>query len=205
MKEIVWIIILGVRGLITEGNKLYNKGKYEEALKMYKKAQVEAPEQGVTDFNIGCAQYKNKEFSKAIKSFKRVTASLEKKKMKAKAYYNLGNSLFRTGDLVGAVEMYKEALRRESDFLEAKINLEFVQKMIKQKKKKKEKKEEKREKEKKEKKKEKKKEEKSHKKKKKEKRSRSILKSLQEEERKVRKKIKEKEKKRMKIGIIRDW
>jgi Ca-activated chloride channel family protein len=199
MKIVVFVIILGVRGLITKGNQLYSKGKYEDALKMYKKAQVEAPQRGITDFNIGCAQYKNKDFSKAIKSFKKVTASLGKERMKTKAYYNLGNSLFRKGDLVGAIEMYKEALRRKPDFLEAKINLEFVQKMINQRKQQnKENKQNKR-------KKEKKKKVKKPQIKKEERKSSSILKSIQEEEKKLRKRMKEKRRKKMKIGIIRDW
>jgi tetratricopeptide (TPR) repeat protein len=48
------------------------------------------------------------------------------------SYYNLGNTVFNAGDLQSAVEAYKRSLLISPDDQDAKYNLEYALRMIKQ-------------------------------------------------------------------------
>jgi len=48
----------------------------------------------------------------------------------AQAYYNLGNSLYRTGQLEPAIDAYKRALTIAPDDQDTKYNLEYVQRQM---------------------------------------------------------------------------
>lgn len=118
------------RDLNEKGNKLYHNGKYTEALDKYKKAQVKDPKNMLIDYNIGCGQYKTSTYQDAVQAFTRIVSSLEDKNLKQKAIYNMGNVLFKSGNLENSIEMYKQALRMNPDDMDAKINLELAQKKL---------------------------------------------------------------------------
>ncbi len=118
-----------------KGNKLYRQDKYEKALEQYKKAQVKDPKLMILDYNIGCSQYKMGEYKEALQSFTRIISSLEDKELKDKSIYNIGNTLFKSGDLESAIEMYKQSLRINPNDMNAKISLEFTQKKLEERKK----------------------------------------------------------------------
>lgn len=120
------------RDLNEHGNKLYNKKDYGGALEKYKSAQVKDPRLMVIDYNMGCARYKVDSLEYAMSLFTKIMASLESKQLKEKACYNIGNTLFKSGNLELAIEAYKQALRMSPDDKDAKINLEFSQKMLEQ-------------------------------------------------------------------------
>jgi tetratricopeptide (TPR) repeat protein len=120
------------RGINEQGNRLYKDSKYEEALQKYKEAQVKDPKLMTVDYNIGCSQYKMESYQDAGQAFMRIISSLEEEKLKEKTFYNLGNVLFKSGDLENSMEMYKQALRMDPKDVDAKINLEFVQKTLEQ-------------------------------------------------------------------------
>jgi Ca-activated chloride channel family protein len=113
----------------SEANTLYQRGLYEEALRKYQKALEKNPDSAVIKFNSGDAQYQMKAFEKALEAFE---ASLvtEDQQLRAHSFYNRGNTLYRNGDLQGAVESYKEALRLNPNDLDAKYNLEYVLKQL---------------------------------------------------------------------------
>lgn len=209
LKNSLWLIVsclflVGfgrtVSSLNKSGNKLYKEKKYEAALKKYKEAQVRAPENMILDYNMGCAFYKQDSLQSAAKSFLKIISSLEDKSTKEKAYYNLGNTLFRSGDLKGAIEAYKSALRLNPEDMDAKINLEFAKKLLEQANKSpdtsksgQQKKKEQNQKHKQEKQKGKfSKEE-----------AKNLLKATEEEEKKAKEKTQKG--KRQKVGILRDW
>lgn len=128
----ILIIFDSARDLNKQGNKLYHKEKYKEALEKYKEAQVKAPNLMIMDYNIGCGQYKTQSYNEGGQSFKRIISSLEDKDLKHKSFYNLGNVLFKLGELEGAIEMFKHALKLNPSDMDAKINLEFAQKLLKE-------------------------------------------------------------------------
>jgi tetratricopeptide (TPR) repeat protein len=186
-----------VSSLTGKGNKLYRKDKYKEALEVYKKAQVKDPKQMKLDYNIGCAQYKIKSYNEALKSFTKIVSSLEDKKLKEKAIYNLGNAMFRLGNLKEAIEMYKQALKMNPTDLDAKINLEFAQKMLKESKKqqKKQKKDDQKNNQKK---------ERKPKPKISPETAKNLLEALKEDEKRAKEKSQKQKRKRRKI-VVKDW
>ena len=114
-----------------EGNRLFEKGEYEEALKRYQEAQVEDPESPYLHFNAGDAFYKMGDFEAAMQEFGRALNGKDAS-LQAGTYYNLGNTFFRQQKLQEAAEAYKKSLELRPDDLDAKINLELVQEMLEQ-------------------------------------------------------------------------
>jgi Ca-activated chloride channel homolog len=125
-------------------NKLYEKGKYEEALKAYDNLLLEFPSEQKLKMNKGSAQYRLGQFDKAEESYN-AAGSVKDKRALADLYHNLGNALYMQGDQLSAsgnnaaMEKYKAALEnyikaldlRPSD-RDTKWNTQLVQKKIKQ-------------------------------------------------------------------------
>ncbi|MEJ2744542.1 MAG: VWA domain-containing protein, partial [bacterium] len=127
---------LGI-ALYDQGNACYRKGEYEEALKNYSEAMTEAPEKPELYFNIGDALYKQSKFPEAIKLYEK-TAAAGDVNYQSKVFYNIGNSKFQSGQagsdlaaLKEAAACYVKALDLNPGDVDAKYNLEFVQREIK--------------------------------------------------------------------------
>ena len=119
------------RGKISKGNKLYNKNKFDQALKMYEDAQIKNRSSEELNFNIGNAFYKKCKFENAHKEYEKAAFS-KNPQLKAKAYYNMGNALYRQGKLNESISSYKQALDITPEDEDAKYNIEFVQKKLKE-------------------------------------------------------------------------
>ena len=119
------------RGKISKGNKLYHKKKFERALNQYQDAQINNPESPELHFNMGNAFYKKGDSESAYKEYEMATYS-KNALFQAKAYYNMGNSLYKQGKLAEAIQLYKKSLQINPDDADAKYNIEFVQKKIKE-------------------------------------------------------------------------
>ncbi len=116
-------------GSVRKANKLYVEGKYEEALKEYKAAQVNSPDDERIMLNMGNAQYKLGHYDEALSGYA-MSAGNADPKIRAQSYYNAGNSLYRIGKLEEAVDQYRKALENDPNDEDAKYNLEFVQREI---------------------------------------------------------------------------
>jgi len=119
-----------LRKKVVAGNKLFTEEKYDEALNKYIDAQVHAPESPLLKFNIGDAQYKKNKYEEAIKEFE-ASLSSEDVLKQAQSYYNMGNSLYRLNKLPEAIAAYKKSLELNPNDEDAKYNLEFVRKKLK--------------------------------------------------------------------------
>jgi len=120
-------------GPLNEGVEAYEKGEYEKALKLFIDAQLEHPDIREVDYNLGNVYYKTGDFDSAYHHYKRVLDG-NNEILKQKSHYNLGNSIFRNGNLEEAVKHYEDALKMNPEDIQAKQNIEFVKKMIEQKK-----------------------------------------------------------------------
>jgi Ca-activated chloride channel family protein len=120
-----------VRGKVKAGNHLFGEGKFEDALKKYTDAQVDEPTSSIIHYNIGDVLYKQEKYDKAAEEFTKALSS-DDPKLASDAYYNYGNSLFREGKLGEAIEAYQKALKWNPDHEDAKYNLEFVRKKLKE-------------------------------------------------------------------------
>lgn len=132
-------------GKCEQGTATYEAGDYEEALRIYTDALVDAPDLPELRFNIGAAKYKLDRYDEAMEDFRSVLTS-GNTALIAQARYNIGNSLYRKGEQAkvqgnvqevlknyeAAVESYIEALKLDPDDVEAKRNIEIIRRRIKE-------------------------------------------------------------------------
>lgn len=137
---------------IREGNENYRKQDYEEALKLYRRAQV-GNDSDVARYNLGNTYYRQKEYDKAAEMYGGAIKS-KNKELSSGAIFNYGNAQFNAGKQKeekgadpGAMEnfqkaaaAYRKTLLGNPSNAAAKHNLELALKKIKEQKKKSEKK-----------------------------------------------------------------
>jgi Ca-activated chloride channel family protein len=128
--------------------KAYKKGDYALAVKEYKAAADKSPEDRQLQFNLGAAAYKNKDYKEASNALRKALATTELS-LQNRAYYNLGNTLYRQGQGTEksnpqttikqwqtAVDAYEGALKLNPKDKDARFNQEFVKKKLEELKKK---------------------------------------------------------------------
>jgi len=115
----------------SDGENYYQKEIYDKALNSFIDAQIESPEDARLKYNVANAHYKTRNYDEAIKSYLDAAANAKNVLLEEKAYYNLGNCLYRQGKLPEAVEYYKKALDLDPEDQDAKYNLEFVREEMK--------------------------------------------------------------------------
>ncbi len=116
---------------VREGNKLYKEQKYKEATAEYQKALQKQPSYIPGLFNLGNAQYQQKEFEGARKVFEGTAKTAPEKNQQSAANYNIGNTYLEEKKYKEAVEAYKEALRKNPQDEQAKYNLSYALEMLK--------------------------------------------------------------------------
>jgi len=122
---------------ISNGQKNYQQKQYEQAFNDYLEAQIDHPGNQKLQYNLGNSAYKSGKYVEAETIFSALSRSGEQK-IRQKSTYNLGNTLYRQGKLEEAAQAYRDALKLDSQDLQAKKNLEKVLTEIKKKKEEKE-------------------------------------------------------------------
>lgn len=128
------------RNAITEGNKLYNDGKYRAAMEKYNEALRYNPNSASGRYNLGLSQIRlgtnPSDTSQAAKDMLKEGLTQmelvskmgsERPKLAARANYNLGNVSFNSEDYKNALGYYKQALRLNPDDNDARRNLRITQ------------------------------------------------------------------------------
>ena len=127
---------------INDGNKLFAKGDYAGALKKYMDARKDEPTNPLLFYNIGTCQYKLGNFAEA-KAELESAVRMPDSALASKAAYNLANTYFRLGENTSepseriaawreSVGYLKKAIDLNSDFENAKRNVEIVQRKLKE-------------------------------------------------------------------------
>ena len=119
---------------IRKGNELYQQQKYKEAEESYRNAVQKADQNLPGNFNLGDAQYKQKNFKDAQTQFSKIAASANNKNVAAQAYHNLGNSLLESKKLEEGIDAYKKALINNPKDDQTRYNLAYAQKKLQDKK-----------------------------------------------------------------------
>ena len=116
---------------VRRGNRLFSKDKYQECEISYKKALVADSLSAAANYNLGNTYYRMQNYAEADKAFAAVQDSLVRKPADvAMRYHNAGNSMLAQRNWQGAIEAYKNALRRNPGDMETKANLAYAQKML---------------------------------------------------------------------------
>lgn len=128
------------RQLILDGNKLFNRKKYREAMSKYQGAMKDNPKSAVAPFNFALAQIGVARAMKGQDSVARTMVrnsadllqgvarrGIKRNNLSSKAYYNLGNIAFNAQDYSQAVDAYKNALRLNPADNNARRNLRIAQ------------------------------------------------------------------------------
>lgn len=121
----------GLRGNVNTGNRYYNRQDYDKALEKYRDGLIDDPESKELHFNLGNGLYKQENYEEAVKEYDKATYSKDIL-LQSKAYYNMGNCLFRMNKLPESIQYYKKALELNPKDKDAKYNIEFVQRKIKE-------------------------------------------------------------------------
>jgi len=129
---------------ISQGNKLYEQGNFNEAINSYEQALTEAPGALEPKFNQANSYYKLDDLGKAIDLFREVAAESKEMELVAKAKYNLGNTYFQQGskqkdsnlqkaidDMKTAISNWRGVLDIEPENEKAAKNIEVARLIIK--------------------------------------------------------------------------
>jgi len=118
------------RKYIREGNKAFEKDKFQNAEVAYSKALKEPKLQHDAGFNIGDALYKQEKYADALEQFSSLKEMANDAEKKGKLYHNIGNTLLKQEKYKESIEAFKHALREVPDDMETKYNLAYAQKML---------------------------------------------------------------------------
>ena len=115
----------------SQGNKFYKEGKVDEALSKWRDAQIDNPDNDKLHYNIGNGLHEQKKYEDAFNEYEK---SLDSKnsELRSKAYYNIGNTHYRMGKLQEAITDYKKCLEINPKDEDAKYNIEFIEKKLKE-------------------------------------------------------------------------
>ena len=133
------------RDLVSEGNRAFEAGEFEEALDRYQKASVDEPESPYLFFNEGAVRYRMGDYARAEELFEKAALASKDVGIEAKAKFNLGNCRFREGelkqkndpegslkDLEASIRHYRESLRLDPEMEDAAQNIEIARLKMKQ-------------------------------------------------------------------------
>ncbi|CAM1343897.1 tetratricopeptide repeat protein [Tenacibaculum amylolyticum] len=119
MKKIVITLLLINVVLFTEAQETFNKfievgianhdeGKYEEAIKYYKKALEIKPKSELANYEISLSYFRLKEYKKVIEYSDKILKEGEKHKLAA--YINKGSALDMLGKTKKSIKVFKKAI-----------------------------------------------------------------------------------------------
>jgi Ca-activated chloride channel family protein len=137
-----------VRASTVSAEEAYQKGDFATAAKEYAAAAQRDPKKPALQFNAGAAAYRAGQFPQAAQAFqasisRAVSGDAQRLADQEDAYYNLGNTLYRTGQATAenspqqtletwgkAVKAYDTALELRADDADSKFNRDFVKRKI---------------------------------------------------------------------------
>ena len=116
----------------TAAEKAYTQGDLEHATQMWHALITDNPEDTYALYNLGCAEYKQKNYEKACAYFESAARSSTEQRHKEQALFNLGNSQLHRQNLEEAQKNYEQVLTLNSQHKEALHNLAYVKQLIEQ-------------------------------------------------------------------------
>ena len=136
------LILLGFLGLPSlwapapaannTGNKEYAKGRYDQAIEQYQKAQQLLPAEKILQLNSGTALLGAGKAQDALSSLMSASAD-PRRDVQARALYNAGNALADEKQLQEALDAYRRAVLADPGNQDAKFNYELMKRKLQEK------------------------------------------------------------------------
>ncbi len=114
------------RAALRKGNQLYKDNKFPESDPSFAKARAEDPKSWQSWLGTGDAQYRQKKYVDAQKSFESGASITADKDALAKLYHNIGNTLLEQKKYDEAIEAYKKSLKANADDDNTRYNLSYA-------------------------------------------------------------------------------
>lgn len=118
------------RDIARLGNKALEAGNYEEAIEHFDRALKKNPDRPGIKYNRALAQYKSEQYEEAAEKFNEVTLSTDDKKLKSKAFHNMGNSFLQQEKWQEGADAFKKALMNNPADEDSRYNLSYALKKI---------------------------------------------------------------------------
>ncbi len=112
--------------LTGTGNEAFAQQAYEEALRSYQQAQAESPALAEPFYNAANVLYREGKYEEALKELQKAASFPQADKVAQASLFNAGNSAYNTKSWEAAIELYRQALLRNPDDVDAKHNLELA-------------------------------------------------------------------------------
>lgn len=113
------------RKAARKGIQQYNNEAYDRALAEFIAGMEAAPDRKELHYDMGTALYKLEDLENASSAFAQAAAT-DNPKLAADAWYNLGNAMFKTGELDKSIQAYKNSLLLNHNDPDTKHNLELA-------------------------------------------------------------------------------
>lgn len=128
---LLWPFAAHALGFLDEhrGETAYEKGQYERSLKHYSTIVQDDPHNAQARYNLGNTYYRLGKFAEAFESYKQALTGGDKN-VRQRSLYNMGNSLFRQGKLKETLTHYEKALEMDPEDERAKLNHEYVKRLL---------------------------------------------------------------------------
>ncbi len=120
------IAICSFRKDVNDGNRLFYKQKYDEAIEKYNSAEIKKPNDAILYYNRGNAFYKQQSYEQAIKEYQKSLGLTKDKDFKSKILYNMGNVYLKLGDFQKAKDSYIQGLKLNPNDEDIKYNLQYA-------------------------------------------------------------------------------
>ncbi len=119
------------RGVLDEGNRLFEQNKFEEALAAYREGLLRYPSVPELHQGAGNALYRLKRYAEAAREYEEA-ARAAAPESRAASLYNHGDAMVRGNQLPQSIESFKAALRQHPEDGDAKFNYELVRARMEQ-------------------------------------------------------------------------
>ncbi len=118
--------VAGVRTWVQRGNQAYAAGRYEEALRNYRRALADAPSSPVVLYNTATALYRTGRFREAAETFEAVVGLTDDPSWQAQCWHNVGNCVFRQAQRVAVADLAQalELFHLSAQYFEAALDLQ---------------------------------------------------------------------------------
>ena len=129
MKYLFWLVFLLTAFPLTaenlrQGSRLYADQKYGQALETFNHILQENPYNQEAALGAGASAYYLKDYQTAQRIFENLAK--EKGEKEQDAYFNLGNTFYRSNQMDKAIQAYKQAIIKNPKDRDAAHNLQLI-------------------------------------------------------------------------------